>query len=75
MPKHTQRYFPYQEGIRLQLHGLHLFSHPARHGSHVQVSLTTLVVNSVGIKEHLPDHVVLRVNHLGQTLTSYSAAT
>jgi len=40
-----------------------------------QESLTTVVVNGVGMKEHLPDHIVLRVNHLGQDLTSYSAAT
>jgi hypothetical protein len=40
-----------------------------------QESLTTVVVNGVGTKPHLPEHIVLRVNHLGHDLTSYSAAT
>lgn len=40
-----------------------------------QESLTTVVVNSVGMKPHLPEHTVIRVDHLGQTLISYSAAT
>jgi hypothetical protein len=40
-----------------------------------QESLTTVVVNSVGMKDHLPEHTVLRVDHLGQPLTLYSAAT